>query len=190
MGTALMKKSLILACFVAALSLSSSAQGDEGFSEPMHSLSFDKEKSYYALIHTEKGVIKFLLSPEDAPISVSNFIQLSEGKFYDGLTFHKVVPGILVQGGDPTGKGDGGLDYTLPAEIGLKHECGSLALARLPDVVNPGKRSSGSQFYITLEDLPFIDGEYTVLGRAVEGLEVLKNIAPGDKITLVEIEIN
>ena len=184
-----MKKSLLLSCFITTLTVFSCLQGEENFSEPSEAIPFEKEKSYYALIHTDKGMVRCLLSPEKAPISVTNFIRLAEGQFYEGLIFHKVVPDIMVQGGDPTGSGTSGPGYTLPAEIGLKHEKGSIALARLPDVVNPSKRSSGSQFYITLEDLPFIDGEYTVFGQAIEGLEILKNIVPGDKINSIEIEI-
>lgn len=154
----------------------------ESFSEPLESMEFSEEKTYYAVIHTLKGEVLCELFPDKAPISVTNFIQLAEAGFYDGLSFHQVVPGIVVQAGAST------LSYTLPAEISLSHEVGSLALARLPDVVNPLKRSNSSQFYITLDALPFIDDSYTVFGRVVEGLEVLEGIEPGDKIDRLEIK--
>ena len=82
-------------------------------------------------------------------------MQLASGHFYDGLTFHRVVPNFVIQGGDPQGSGAGGPGYTLAAEIGLPHESGALAWARLPDSVNPHRRSSGSQFYITLDKVSF-----------------------------------
>ncbi|MBM3197652.1 MAG: peptidylprolyl isomerase [Chlamydiae bacterium] len=156
------------------------------FSEPTQTCSFEKDKTYYAIIHTSKGVIECQLFPERAPLSVTNFKQLIEGGFYNGLLFHRMVPNFVIQGGDPTGTGRGGPGYTLPAEIGLKHEHGALAWARLPDQVNPSKRSSGSQFYITLDKVPFLDGEYTVFGQTVAGFEVMQNIRQGDKIERIE----
>ena len=114
-------------------------------------------------------------------------MQLASSGFYDGLTFHRVVPNFVVQGGDPEGSGQGGPGYTVPQEIGLPHHKGALAWARLPDHVNPEKRSSGSQFYITLEPTPFLDGEYTVFGYMIEGNSVLPLIKQGDKIQKVTV---
>ncbi len=156
--------------------------------EPKKPMNFDKGKKYYAVIHTDKGDITCVLYPQQAPISVTNFIQLAKCDFYNGLTFHRVVPGFVIQGGDPEGTGSGGPGYTIPAEIGLPHEVGALAWARLPDQVNPQKRSSGSQFYITLDKVSFLDGQYTVFGQTVEGMDVVRKIKQGDIIKSISIE--
>ncbi|MDO8644605.1 MAG: peptidylprolyl isomerase [bacterium] len=155
----------------------------------------DSDKKYFALIKTSKGVIKAELYPKEAPLSVTNFIELSQKKFYKGLTFHRVVPNFVVQGGDPTATGSGGPGYTLPAEINLTHKEGALAWARLPEAdplgrpVNPEKRSSGSQFYIALAPLPTLDGGYTVFGQTVSGMEAVKQIQRGDVIEDIEIQV-
>lgn len=161
----------------------------EAFSEPMSSFVFEKDKSYSAIIHTSKGKIVCVLYPEKTPITVTNFLQLVEGEFYNGLCFHRVIPNFVIQSGSPNNRGDGDPGYTLPAEIGLKHEIGSLACPRIPDKCNPNRRSNGSQFYITLDKIPFLDGEDTVFGQIVDGFEIIKTIAEGDKIDRIEIEI-
>ncbi len=158
------------------------------FLEPKQSMTFDASKQYLAVIQTTKGEIICELNTKKAPLSVTNFISLANGGFYSGLTFHRVVPGFVVQGGDPTGTGTGGPGYTVAAEIGLPHEEGALAWARLPDQVNPQKRSSGSQFYITLDKVSFLDGEYTVFGRTIKGMDVVKKISQGDKINSISIQ--
>lgn len=159
------------------------------FSEPKKPIPFDPEKTYLATLYTAKGEIVCELYPLRAPLSVTNFINLAKGGFYDGLKFHRVVSGFVIQGGDPEGTGQGGPGYTVPAEISLPHTEGALAYARLSDEVNPQKRSSGSQFYITLNEVPYLDGEYTVFGQTIEGLEVTKKIVKGDKIEKITIEI-
>lgn len=128
---------------------------------------------------TVKGYGKFtvVLDIKQAPKTSENFLKLVNSGFYNCLTFHRLAKGFVVQGGDPAGNGTGGPGYTVPAEIGLKHKKGSLAMARLGDQVNPLKESSGSQFYIALEDLPQLDGEYTVFGNVTLGLEVVEKIA-------------
>ncbi len=158
-------------------------------SEPKEAMEFQEGKEYKAIIHTDKGDIVCVLYPKESPLSVTNFIKLSKSGFYNGLTFHRVVPGFVVQGGDPIGNGSGGPGYTIPAEIGLIHEKGALCWARLPDQVNPQKRSSGSQFYITLEKVPYLDGEYTVFGQTIEGQEIVNKIEQGDIIKKVDILI-
>lgn len=159
------------------------------FSEPLSSFSFEKNKSYSAIIHTSKGKVTCVLYPEKAPITVTNFLQLVKGEFYTGLSFHRVIPNFVIQSGSPNNRGDGDPGYTLPAEIGLKHEIGSLACPRIPDKCNPNKRSNGSQFYITLDKIPFLDGEDTVFGQIIEGFEIIKSIEESDKIDRIEIEI-
>jgi len=193
-GDLYMRKSLYTLFLGLTLSMSvlglSPLRGTEPmkFTEPTKSMSFDKTKKYLAVIHTDKGDITCVLYPQQAPISVTNFIQLSKGGFYNGLSIHRVVPGFVIQGGDPDGKGTGGPGYTVPAEIGLPHEVGALAWARLPDQVNPQKRSSGSQFYITLDKVAFLDGEYTVFGQTIQGMDVVRQIKQGDIIKSITIE--
>ena len=109
--------------------------------------------------------------------------------FYNGLTWHRVVPDFVIQGGDPDGTGAGGPGYTVPAEIKEKHLRGSVATARTGDDVNPQRASSGSQFYICLEPQPGLDGQYTVFGGVIKGMDAVDQIQKGDhmkKITLAK----
>lgn len=159
---------------------------EKTFQEPKVS-TVDAAKRYEAIIETDKGKIKVELFAKEAPMSVTNFVQLAKGGFYEGLTFHRVEPGFVVQGGDPSGDGTGGPGYTVPAEIGKPHLKGALAWARTGDQVNPERRSSGSQFYITLEATPFLDAGYTVFGQTLEGMEVVEKISKGDKIKKITI---
>ena len=159
------------------------------FAEPKKPMTFEIGKTYEAVIHTNKGQIVCQLFPDKAPLSVTNFIQLAQGGFYNELIFHRVVPNFVIQGGDPEGKGTGGPGYTVQAEIGLPHVQGALAWARLGDRINPQKRSSGSQFYITLEPTPFLDGEYAVFGKTLKGFDVVQKICQGDKIEKIEITV-
>ena len=159
------------------------------FSEPSKPMNFEKGKTYEAIIHTSKGDITCELNVEKAPLSATNFIQLAKGGFYNGLKFHRVVSNFVIQGGDPQGTGSGGPGYTIPAEIGLLHQQGALAWARLPDQVNPKKRSSGSQFYITLENVPYLDNEYSVFGKTIAGMDVVKQIKQGDEIKSIDIVV-
>lgn len=124
------------------------------------------------------------LCDETAPVTAANFKELVRKKFFNGMRFHRVFPGAFVQTGDPASRhgqaertGTGGPGYTLPAEIKLPHEKASVAMARLPDDVNPSKNSNGSQFYICLNPLPKLNGKYTVFGQILEGLDVLENIS-------------
>ena len=153
-------------------------------------MTIDPSKSYMATIVTAKGNIVVNLSAKDAPETVNNFVYLARQEFYDNLTFHRVEhqSGFeLIQGGDPLGKGNGGPGYTIPAEIGLLHDQGAIAMARLPDTANPERASSGSQFYICLVPIHQLDGGYTVFGYVTEGLDAAKQIAVGDKILTVLI---
>jgi cyclophilin family peptidyl-prolyl cis-trans isomerase/Flp pilus assembly protein TadD len=153
-------------------------------------MSLDPAKSYQATIVTAKGNIVVALDAAEAPQTVNNFVYLAQQGFYDNVTFHRVENSSgfsLIQGGDPTGTGRGGPGYTVPAEIGLPHDVGAIAMARLGDQVNPERASSGSQFYICLEPIHQLDGGYTVFGYVVEGLDVAKKIAVGDKILTIVI---
>jgi cyclophilin family peptidyl-prolyl cis-trans isomerase len=136
------------------------------------------------VIEMEKGgkiVIQFF--PEDAPNTVKNFIKLARVGFYDGVVFHRVVPGFVVQGGDPTGTGLSGPGYTIDAEFNKRrHLKGSVAMARSED-----PNSAGSQFYICLEAQPHLDGNYTVFGQVIEGMDVVTKIRQGDRMKSVVI---
>lgn len=148
-----------------------------------------RNTGHYAIIDTDRGVIVIELYPTVAPKTVENFETLTKKGFYNGLTFHRVVPGFVVQGGDPKGDGSGGPGYDVPAEISPaeKHVRGSVATARLGDAVNPERKSSGSQFYICLEPQPGLDGQYTIFGGVIEGMAVVDKIQVGDhmkKVTL------
>lgn len=122
------------------------------------------------------GDIKIEVNKKDAPKTSENFVKLAKAGFYDCLTFHRVAKGFVIQGGDPQGNGSGGPGYTIPAEIKLPHTKGAVAMARLGDDANPKKDSSGSQFYIALQALPMLDGEYTVFGQVVSGMDVVEKI--------------
>jgi cyclophilin family peptidyl-prolyl cis-trans isomerase len=134
------------------------------------------EKLYLVIQVKDFGPMKVELYTRDAPLNVTNVANLTIKGFYNGLTFHRIEPGFVIQGGDPNGDGTGGPGYTVPAEIKRKHEKGAMAMARLPDEVNPRRESSGSQFYFCLQPLPQLDGKYTVLGKIVEGLDVMEKI--------------
>lgn len=141
---------------------------------------------YIATIVTDKGNIVAELYP-DTPEGLNNFVTLALNGFYDGLTFHRVEPGFVIQGGDPLGQGNGGPGYEIPAEINHPHPRGALAWARSSDEVNPARDSSGSQFYITLDQTQFLDGAYSVFGYVVEGMDVADQIAQGDGIQRIDI---
>jgi len=137
-----------------------------------------------AVITLENGAeIQIEFYPEDAPRTVENFVGLAKKGFYSGLTFHRVVPDFVVQGGCPRGTGTGGPGYTIPAEFNAqKHVRGTVAMARSqhPD-------SAGSQFYICYGPTPHLDGNYTVFGRVVAGMEHVDRIKQGDRMTSVAI---
>lgn len=137
-----------------------------------------------ATVETNKGIIKFELYEDKTPITTSNFIQLAESGFYDGLTFHRVVPNFVVQGGDPLGNGMGGSGKNIPLEIhpDLHHTLGAVAMARSQ---NPD--SASSQFYITLSPQPGLDGDYAVFGQVLIGQDVVNRIQQGDIMIRVTI---
>jgi peptidyl-prolyl cis-trans isomerase B (cyclophilin B) len=146
-----------------------------------------------ATIVTDKGTIKIKLYPEDAPITVANFIKLANKKFYDGLTFHRVVPGFVIQGGDPKGDGSGGPGYEIKNENNhfLKHNRGAVAMA------NAGRDTAGSQFYIVIDQpAPNLDekdpdgvNKYTLFGMVISGQEVAEKIEVGDHMKKVTISM-
>jgi peptidyl-prolyl cis-trans isomerase B (cyclophilin B) len=137
-----------------------------------------------ARIRTKRGDIVFSFYPNDAPNTVASFVKLARAGFYDGLTFHRVEPGFVIQGGCPLGTGTGDAGYKLKAEFNAKpHIAGSVAMARAQD-----PNSAGSQFYICLGDARFLDRNYTVFGQLSEGMDAVKQIRVGDVMEKVTIE--
>jgi len=144
----------------------------------------DRARNSVARLSTTKGDIVFTFYPDDAPLHCAAFIKLAEAGFYDGLAFHRVEPGFVIQGGDPSGNGTGGPGYRLKAEFNSRpHVRGTVAMARSSD-----PNSAGSQFYICLDDARFLDKNYTVFGQMSDGFDALDAIRVGDKMNSVTIE--
>lgn len=144
----------------------------------------ERAKTSQARLATNKGDIVFTFYADDAPQHCAAFIKLAESGFYDGLKFHRVEPGFVIQGGDPSGNGTGGPGYKLKAEFNERpHIRGTVAMARAghPD-------SAGSQFYVCLDDARFLDRQYTVFGQMIDGFEALDAIRVGDVMNKVTIE--
>ena len=140
--------------------------------------------SQSAVITLDNGQkIRIDFFPEDAPKTIENFVTLAKKGFYDGLTFHRVVPDFVVQGGCPKGNGTGGPGYQIKAEFNKqKHLRGTVAMARSQD-----PDSAGCQFYICYGATPHLDGQYTVFGKVVAGMELVDRIKQGDRMTSVAI---
>jgi cyclophilin family peptidyl-prolyl cis-trans isomerase len=149
-------------------------------------MTIDVTQKYLATIHTAKGDIQVELDPSAAPKTVNNFVYLATNGFYDGLTFHRVEPNFVIQGGDPLGNGSGGPGYNLSPEIKLTHVDGAIAMARQSGPAD-STPSSGSQFYITIGAQPNLDQQYTVFGKTVQGLDIVRKIAVGDVIQRIDI---
>ncbi|MGI8560475.1 MAG: peptidylprolyl isomerase [Luteimonas sp.] len=138
----------------------------------------------HAVFDTDRGPIKVELYPDQAPLTVANFVNLARRGFYDGLNFHRVIPDFMVQGGCPQGTGTGGPGYKFEDEAGngVRHERGVLSMA------NAGPNTNGSQFFITHVATPWLDGKHTVFGKVVDGLDVVDAVKQGDAIKAVKIE--
>jgi cyclophilin family peptidyl-prolyl cis-trans isomerase len=130
-----------------------------------------------ATLHTSEGAIELELFPDDAPKTVENFVKLSTDGFYEGVTFHRVIPDFMIQGGDPTGTGMGGPGYQFEDEFNQHRVVrGALAMA------NAGPNTNGSQFFIvTAEETPWLDGKHTVFGRVTSGMDVVDRISGADR---------
>jgi peptidyl-prolyl cis-trans isomerase B (cyclophilin B) len=133
---------------------------------------------------TDKGPIEAVLYPSKAPVTVANFLNLAKRGYYNGLSFHRVIPDFMVQGGDPTGTGSGGPGYRFEDECtpALKHDKPGIF-----SMANAGPGTNGSQFFITHVPTPWLDGKHTVFGSVTKGQEVVNAIAKGDKIEKIEI---
>lgn len=140
----------------------------------------------YAEIHTDKGLMKVELYEKETPGTVQNFISLVNKGFYNGLSFHRVIPAFVIQGGCPEGTGRGGPGYTIPCEVNAElqyHDRGVLSMA------HAGPNTGGSQFFVchNRDNTRHLDGKHTCFGKVVEGLDVIDQIRAGDRITKIEI---
>lgn len=137
-----------------------------------------------AAIQTNKGTIEIELTPDKTPVTVANFVNLAQHGYYNGISFHRVIPDFMIQGGDPTGTGAGGPGYRFEDEFdsSLKHDTpGVLSMA------NAGPGTNGSQFFITHVATPWLDGKHSVFGKVIKGQDVVNSIKQGDKIEKVTI---
>jgi cyclophilin family peptidyl-prolyl cis-trans isomerase len=135
----------------------------------------DTGKKYTATIETEKGNLVLELFAKDVPRTVSNFVYLAMKGYYDGCTFHRVIPDFMAQSGDPTGTGSGSPGYVFADEFtSHKNVAGALSMA------NSGANTNASQFFITYVATPWLDGVHTVFGQLIEGMDVLKQLTPRD----------
>ncbi len=160
-------------------------------------MTIDTTRQYVAILHTQKGDITIELYADKAPLAVNNFIFLAKSGWYDGVTFHRVIPGFVAQAGDPSGTGYGTPGYAFKNEIspGLKFNGPGVV-----GMANAGADSNGSQFFITYTARPDLDGSYTIFGHVIQGMEVVNSLTPrnpsesgdlppGDKILSVTIEV-
>ena len=133
---------------------------------------------------TTKGTFEAEIFLDKAPITATNFLNLVKSGFYTNLTFHRYVPGFVIQGGDPNGDGTGGSNQTIPLEIvpGLTHVEGALGMARTAD-----PNSASSQFYVALADIHQLDGQYAVFGQVLNGMDVVMQLRQGDRMTNVTV---
>lgn len=169
-----------LKAFIAGVLMMSTAAQAEGYFDAS---SVEVPEGNYVELTTDNGSIVIELYPDLAPNHVASFKSLIAKDFYNGLLFHRVIPGFVAQGGDPTGTGMGGPGYRVKAEFNDKnHVEGSLAMARSahPD-------SAGSQFYLVLDSQPHLDGQYTLFGQVVKGLDIMHKIQQGDKMLELKV---
>ena len=136
------------------------------------------------IVNTSKGPIEATLQPSAAPVTVANFLNLAKRGYYNGITFHRVIPQFMIQGGDPTGTGSGGPGYRFEDEVksGLKHDKPGIF-----SMANAGPGTNGSQFFITHVPTPHLDGRHTVFGFTTKGQDVVNAIRMGDTIEKIEI---
>jgi peptidyl-prolyl cis-trans isomerase B (cyclophilin B) len=166
--------------FIASASISKDSSDWQSSLPRPPKVMFQSSKSYYWLLQTNVGMIKVKLLADTAPMHVGSTIYLTKLGFYDGVKFHRIIPGFMAQGGDPTGTGRGGPGYEYGGEFapGVGHDVpGILSMA------NAGPNTDGSQFFLTFKPTPFLDGKHTVFGKVVEGMgtvrELEKNGSPG-----------
>ena len=184
--TALLGSFALLALVISAAVAQDAQQPQKKKYDAPPPMTIDVNKSYAATIETDKGKIVIDLFAKDAPRTVNNFVFLARDGYYDGVTFHRVIPDFMIQGGDPTGTGRGGPGYKFEDELEnnpRRHDKpGVLSMA------NAGPNTNGSQFFITHVPTPHLDGRHTVFGQVREGQDVVDKIAKGDVMKKVTIE--
>jgi len=165
------KRTILSAAFALAI-LAAPAQSEESM------------KDIRIIVKTDKGNIEGVLHPAKAPVTVANFLNLAKRGYYDGLTFHRVIPDFMIQGGDPTGTGSGGPGYRFEDECTpeLKHDKPGIF-----SMANAGAGTNGSQFFVTHVPTPWLDGKHTVFGSVTKGQDIVNAVAQGDKIKSIEI---
>ncbi len=175
---------------IGAVLLSASCAGDapepapkpKTYSAPPP-MTIDTSKQYMATIETEKGNLVLELFASEVPITVNNFVFLAREGFYDSTTFHRVIPGFMAQGGDPTGTGTGNPGYAFADEFTEhKHGTGTLSMA------HSGPNTNGCQFFITYAPQPHLDGKHSVFGQLIEGMDILEKLENGSVIKRIVIE--
>ena len=172
---------LVLVTLVSA-SCAGAAPKHKTYSAPPP-MTIDTSKQYTATIETEKGDLVLELFASDVPVTVNNFVFLAREGFYDGTTFHRVIPGFVAQGGDPTGTGTGTPGYSFADEFTEHtHVAGALSMA------NSGPNTNGCQFFITYTPQHHLDDKHSVFGQLRGGMDVLEKIEPGDTIIRITIE--
>ena len=146
-------------------------------------MQIETNRTYHVVIKTNKGDIHLDLNPAEAPMTVNNFVALARDGYYDGVTFHRVEPGFVIQGGDPFGNGRGGPGYQFKDEpVSRPYKAGTVAMA------NARPHTNGSQFFICLQDQPGLPPNYTIFGDTVAGMDVVRNIRVGDVMQSVTVE--
>jgi cyclophilin family peptidyl-prolyl cis-trans isomerase len=146
-------------------------------------MALDSSKGYCAYINTSKGMVTIRLRPDAAPLTVNNFVFLSKQGFYDGLTWHRFVPGFVIQGGDPLGTGSGGPGYQFPDEpVKGEYALGAVAMA------NSGPNTNGSQFFIVIGSASGLAKSYNLFGQVTDGIDAAQKLVKDDKILWVDIE--
>jgi peptidyl-prolyl cis-trans isomerase B (cyclophilin B) len=167
-----MSKTSILTIAFALAILAAPAQSEESM------------KDIRIIVKTDKGNIEGVLYPAKAPVTVANFLNLAKRGYYDGLTFHRVIPDFMIQGGDLTGTGGGGPGYRFEDECTpeLKHDKPGIF-----SMANAGAGTNGSQFFVTHVPTPWLDGKHTVFGHVTKGQDIVNAVAQGDKIKSIEI---
>ncbi len=179
----IIKRTLLLCALLSAVpGLTTAAEDKLPFKTPVDPRTLPDT----ALIETTKGFIEIEFYRQHAPTTIRNFEYLGRKGFYNNLLFHRVVPGFVVQGGDPGGTGKGGPGYTLPAEFSdIKHIRGTIGQSRMASEVNPRRASNGSQFYICMRRAQHLDGLYTVFARVINGMEVVDSLTEQDRIKAI-----
>lgn len=172
----------LIVVFAVIPGLKGNSQSPKTYSAPPP-MTIDTTKQYTATIETEKGDLVLELFASDVSITVNNFVFLAREGFYNGTTFHRVIPGFVAQGGDPTGTGKGTPGYRFDDEITEHtHVTGALSMA------NSGANTNGCQFFITYAPQHHLDGQHSVFGQLIEGMDVLESLEQGDVMTRVTID--